>query len=163
MDPKDLLDPCIPVKAIATQSRIFRDGKGLLLKYSRGGNPQKVQAEAVMLTDLRDSGYVPKVYDVGPNYILMEDLGESEKITDLEKVIRHALATLTALRKASIFHNDLASESNILYRDSAPYIIDFGRATRGKPLSGAYPDYFILIAILKTFLRQSLVTEHLVK
>ncbi len=160
MEPEDILDPCIPVKAIATQSRIFRDGKGLLLKYSRGGNPQKVEAEAIMLTNLRDSGYVPKVYDVGKNHIVMEDIGVSGNITNLVKVVYHALAFLDALKKTSIFHNDLASESNVLYRDNKPYIIDFGRATREKPLAGAYPDYFILIAILKTFLRQSRITEH---
>jgi len=150
--PEDIISPCVLIPRIATQSRVYRDGKGLVMKYCRGGRPEGIAWEAGMLKSLAESRYFPGVYDVGPNYIIMEDLGESEYVTDLEIALRHACVILDDLRKAGISHNDLGSGLNILVKDNVPRIVDFGRATRGGPQPGSYPDHFLFITLVESYL-----------
>jgi hypothetical protein len=107
------------------QSRVYRDGGGSLLKFSRGGNPAKVEREFRFLLALNASPYFPEPLGFGPEWMVMMDLGEPEPITDMEKVAKHGCLLLRDLKAAKIRHNDLIAP-NIIIRDNIPYAVDFG-------------------------------------
>jgi len=159
MKPEDILSPCLPTNYRGTQSRAYRDGKGRFLKYCQGGRPAGIKFEADILQELAESICFPDVYEVGSNYILMEDLGDGEEITNLEVVMRHACTALEDMRKIGVHHNDLESSSNIVVRANVPCLVDFGRATRGDPRPGAYPDYILLLSLARRFMQGRAIAE----
>lgn len=125
MRPEQLLMPCIPVKCRSTQSRAYRDGRGNFLKYCRGVPKHRMQPEWDFLCALTDSRYFPNPYRFGDEYIIMEDLGDSEILDDLEFAQRHVEPLLTDLRRARILHNDLIP-ANTVIRGNVPHAFDFG-------------------------------------
>lgn len=127
MEPNDIISPCIPVqpRIAPQQSRVYRDGNGLLLKFFRGGNPSKVEREFRFLEALNGSPYFPEPSGFGPEWIVMADLGEPEPIRDAKKAGRHGWLLLRDLHAAGIKHNDLIVP-NIIVRDDIPHVIDFG-------------------------------------
>ncbi len=125
MKPEDLINPCIPMPH-GTQSKIFRDGKGCVLKDMRGGNPIIVKKEYEMQAAVYSCGHhVPKPFALIGNYILMEDLGETEKITDLDMCLEEAESLLDSLEEAGVRHNDL-QPGNIIVKKNVPFAVDFG-------------------------------------
>ena len=83
--------------------------------------------EIGFLTLMYPSGYVPYAEQVNIDTIEMEDLGESQKITDIDEFKAHLPKILTALREARIRHGDLTRYA-IVVRDNKPYIIDFAES-----------------------------------
>lgn len=140
--PTELIDPAIPVTVnIATASRPFRDGKGKFLKWSRGGNPDRVLREWGFLTAMADSGVTPQPIGCGADFMLMEDLGDPGPIPDDERslVTPAAYVVLGSLAAFGIRHNDLRPQ-NLIWRDRKLYCFDFGRATWTNEPLGGYRD-----------------------
>ena len=139
VDPTDVLDPAIPVTAgIATASKPFRDGKGHFMKWSRGGNAAKVRREWDFLMTMAASGVTPQPLRYGDDFILMQDLGDSEPVPIEEHplVASAAQVILDSLLAKGIRHNDLRPQ-NLIWYERKLYCIDFGRALwTGESLSG---------------------------
>lgn len=89
--------------------------------------------ETAFLATMAKSGYVPKVLDYigtegAPTSIFLEDLGDTEPVTDNDVVLTHAIHVLSLLRTSRIQHGDLTAP-NIIIRNDKPYIIDFSEAS----------------------------------
>ena len=76
---------------------------------------------------LADTGYVPKAELVDIEIIRMEDLGESEPVTDAEEFMRHLHTILQHLRLHALRHGDLTKYA-LIVKDNKPYIIDWGES-----------------------------------
>ena len=88
--------------------------------------------ETAFLAMMEKSGYVPKVLDYigtegAPTSIFLEDLGDTEPVTDNDVVLTHAIHALSWLRTTRVRHGDLTAP-NIIIRNDRPYIIDFSQA-----------------------------------
>ena len=79
------------------------------------------------LNRLINSGYTPQAWRIDDETIQMEDLGESQKVTDMSCLTNHLKPILDALSLASIRHGDL-TEKNIIVKENKPYIIDFSES-----------------------------------
>lgn len=147
-DPTEQLDPAIPVTAgIATASRPYRDEKGQLLKWSHGGNAGRVRREWNFLMAMEGSGVTPHPIRYGPDFILMQDLGDPEPVPveDHPLLIPAAQMILGALLANGIRHNDLRPQ-NLIWLDHKLYCIDFGRATWSREsLDGYRADEDVLL------------------
>ena len=149
MEPTDLIDPCIPMPH-GTQSKIYRDGKGKVLKDMRGGKLHKVRKEYdLQCAVYTNSHRVPRPIMLVDHYILMEDLGIAEGITDLDLCLNEAEHLLDGLEKSGVLHNDL-QPGNIIVRNNIPYAIDFGWARWwSDPPLKMPPDRLALLHSLK--------------
>ena len=128
MEPSNFLTPCIPFSRHGTQARIWRDGKGKLLKDMRGGNLDKVRQEWEMQSAVYLSCQLTaKPFELAGPFIIMEDLGESDEITSLEELYNLGAVLLEGLRKAGVLHHDLRI-GNIIVKGNQPYALDFGWA-----------------------------------
>jgi hypothetical protein len=81
------------------------------------------------LSNFSQSGYAPEPmnYRDQEGQLLMEDLGETEPVTD-EVVFRRRIADLiAALDRHHIIHGD-ATRLNLIVKDNKPYLIDFQQA-----------------------------------
>ena len=85
------------------------------------------QNEWWCLQTLYPSGYVPYAEHVSKDIVRMEDLGESEPITDTEQFMSHLPKMLDALLEAGIRHGDLTKYA-IIVRENNPYLIDFAES-----------------------------------
>ena len=126
MVPEDLINPCIPLAVHGTAGKIFRDGKGLLVKDMRGGAAWKVQREYdLQMATYKQIKQIPRLISCEGYFIIMEDLGTSEPIVDLEKCLSGATKLLEGLEAAGVFHNDF-QPGNIIIKGDVPFAIDFG-------------------------------------
>lgn len=139
-----------------TQSRVYRDGEGRILKHFRGGNRDAIVREWEFMKALDGLPYFPMCYELGDDYILMEDLGDTEPLTDLEGAMQHGLKALEALREAGIRHNDLAQQ-NVIVRGNCPRIVDFGRSQKlsDPPAPGYYPDSYLLVTLASLYMQET--------
>lgn len=111
-----------------TQSKIYRDGKGRVLKDMRGGNLSVVRKEYEMQGSVyRKVQQVPRPIILQDAFIVMEDLGMTEKITDLDFCLKAAEPLLDGLLAGGVRHNDL-QPGNIIIKGNVPYAVDFGWA-----------------------------------
>lgn len=120
------LNPFLPMRN-ATQSKCYRNGKGLVLKDMTGGNLERVTQE--LNFQARAFVWLPEqvarpINQVGYS-LLMEDLGETEPITDIKKVMASAEWLLACLKKAKIIHGDL-DKPNLIIQDNVVKVLDFG-------------------------------------
>ena len=76
---------------------------------------------------LADTGYVPKAELVDIETIRMEDLGQSEPVTDVEEFMRHLHTILQHLRLCALRHGDLTKYA-LIVKNNKPYIIDWGES-----------------------------------
>lgn len=88
--------------------------------------------EIAFLATMSPSGYVPKFLNgIGPieapTSIFLEDLGDSEPVTDNDVVLTHAIHLLNWLRTSRVRHGDLTAP-NIIIRKNKPHVIDFSEA-----------------------------------
>lgn len=128
MELHDILQPCLRVGSGETSS-VYRNGKGLVVKDMTGGNPEYIIREGDLQQAVaKMTQLVPKVRGVlGGRFLLMDDVGDSEKITDLVVAKRGAQTVLVALKQAGIRHNDL-SPPNLIIKSNTPHVVDFGWA-----------------------------------
>ena len=111
-----------------TQAKMFRDGNGIVLKDMRGGAPWKIHREyELQFATYQFVPRVPKPLYCKYSFLFMEDLGQTEWITDLDKCLEEAEVLLEGLKQAEVRHNDL-QPGNIIIRDNVPYAVDFGWA-----------------------------------
>ena len=114
--------------------------------------------ETAFLAMMAKSGYVPKLLDYigtegAPTSIFLEDLGDTEPVTDNDVVLTHAIHLLSWLRTSRVRHGDLTAP-NMIIRNDKPYVIDFSEAidmdapqTR-KP-KRPEPDWFHLLQAIQ--------------
>lgn len=93
---------------------------------------QHLSNETAYLAMMATSGYVPKVLDYlgteeAPTSIFLEDLGDTEPVTDNDVALTHAIHLLGHLHQRRIWHGDLTAP-NIIIRDDKPHAIDFGES-----------------------------------
>lgn len=93
---------------------------------------QHLSNETAYLAMMATSGYVPKVLDYlgteeAPTSIFLEDLGDTEPVTDNDVALTHAIHLLGHLHQRGIWHGDLTAP-NIIIRDDKPHAIDFGES-----------------------------------
>jgi hypothetical protein len=81
---------------------------------------------ATFLARMAGTGYVPqsKLADAG---LLIEDLGESEKVWDEIAFRRNCARLLLKLQELNIAHGDLTSK-NIIVKDNCPIVVDWWQA-----------------------------------
>lgn len=128
MEPASYLTPCLPLPDAqhGTQSRLWRDGQGKLLKDMRGGNLDKVRDEWEMQGAVyRCCKLTAKPIELAGPFIIMEDLGESDEITDMEKLFFNSQALLAGLKEVGVIHRDLRP-GNIIIKANRPLALDFG-------------------------------------
>lgn len=78
---------------------------------------------------------VPKPFRLVGPFILMEDLGISEPITDMPTCLQWASELLEGFRMAGIVHGDLR-RGNIIIKQNRPFALDFGWAKIGTEQAG---------------------------
>lgn len=93
---------------------------------------QHLSNETAYLAMMATSGYVSKVLDYlgteeAPTSIFLEDLGDTEPVTDNDVALTHAIHLLGHLHQRGIWHGDLTAP-NIIIRDNKPHAIDFGES-----------------------------------
>ena len=76
---------------------------------------------------MNSSGYVPIAVWEDKETVRMQDLGESEPITDRDEFLSHLPKILSALESARIRHGDLTDKA-LIVKDNKPYIIDFAES-----------------------------------
>lgn len=118
--------PFLPISN-ATQSKCYRDGKGRVLKDMSGGSLDHVTKEMdfQMRAWHRLREQVARPIHQVDYYLLMEDLGETEPITDMDKVMVSAETLLKGLKAAKVIHGDL-DPPNLIIQDNVVKVVDFG-------------------------------------
>ena len=88
-----------------------------------------LQNAYVKLADFSQSGYAPEPfkYRQQEGVLVLEDLGETEPVTDEAIFRRHITELILALKRHRIIHGD-ATDRNIIVKDNKPYLIDFQQA-----------------------------------
>jgi RIO-like serine/threonine protein kinase len=76
---------------------------------------------------LRPTGYVPQAEKVDIETIRMEDLGQSEPVTNAEAFMSHLPVILQTLENVALRHGDLTQYA-IIVKNNKPYIIDWGES-----------------------------------
>ena len=154
MVPANYLSPCIPMTH-GTQAKMFRDGKGHVLKDMRGGSMDKVRQEWEMQGAVYQTcKLTAKPIELAGLFIIMEDLGESEEIISIDKLYDYGDKLLEGLKDAGVLHRDLRG-GNIIIKGDQPYALDFGWARWEK--ESFDEDYYMLWPTLnKMWLESSL-------
>ncbi len=107
-------------------------GKQAILKQLRPGKPDTLVKEAKILKSL--DRYVPKLYESGPGYIIMEYIdGISLKqalARDPKRAIRLALEACYYLDRMGVYHKELGRYHHLLYGPRLEWVrvIDFERS-----------------------------------
>ncbi|BAF70631.1 RIO1 family regulatory kinase/ATPase [Nitratiruptor sp. SB155-2] len=105
-----------------------------VLKKQKPNKPNTIQNEIKILQKLQPLGFVPKLYEYGPDYIVMEYIdGISMKEAlkrDKKRALRLALEIGYILDKAHIWHTELGRYYHILFDPKLRWckVIDFERA-----------------------------------
>ena len=105
-------------------SRVWRSEDGWIYKKQ----PKHLtDNEWWALQTLYKTGYVPYAESIDIDTIRMEDLGESEPVTDAEAFMRHRAIILQTLKDHGLRHGDL-TEYAIIVKDNKPMIIDWAES-----------------------------------
>ncbi len=92
--------------------------------------------EARWLHHLGESGFTPRLLMDEPGQIVMQDLGESQEVSNLNDFRRNSIFLLNTLRHFGVKHGDLTAP-NIIIKDDCPMAIDWGEAVE---LGGTLPS-----------------------
>jgi len=115
---------------------VYRGRKGVLKKINRDTdeaeglwevNKKGLHNEAKFLKLLEESGFTPKLFREGKEYIYEEDIGEGTPITDMQNVRRECCRALIILNQQQIRHQDL-SWVNVVIEDNHPWFLDWQEA-----------------------------------
>ena len=126
----------VPVTVLAAHHGqvTTRTPEGIRKQAVRGDGEDRYAArcagiarEAMMLETLEGRGIAPRLIDVGPDWSLQEDLGDSA-IPDGERFRRACTRLLYEIRQAGLRHGDL-TEANIVLRDDRAWAVDWQDAS----------------------------------
>lgn len=116
--------------------RVFR-GNGVITKraehrelpapYTVEGNIASLLNEAKFLRVMAGSGWTPEILEVGADYIVQTDVGETQLVQDVEMFRRNCIRMLYEVRRRRVRHGDLTS-SNIVVRGEVPRVVDWQEA-----------------------------------
>ncbi len=102
-----------------------------MLKRQKSGKPNTLRNEAKILEYLQPSGIVPKLFEYGSDFIVMEYLqGVSLKEAikkERKKALKEALRLCYLLDRAKVWHKELGRYYHFIFTPE-PKIIDFERA-----------------------------------
>ena len=112
---------------------VWRDGNGTLYKRSM---PFLIENELHCLKAMWPSGFVPSVYRYDKYTLAIQDLGDSEPVTDKGVFITNMYALQMALKQADIRHGDMTTAA-VIVKDNHPYLIDFAES---RLISDPRPD-----------------------
>jgi len=121
------------------KARDTRLNRFVAVKVSAAKYTQRAEREARAVASLNHP-HVCQLYDVGPNYLVMEFL-EGDRLRGplpVERALEYARQILDALdsaHKNGVIHRDL-KPSNIMVTKSGIKLLDFGLAKFYQPLSG---------------------------
>ncbi|MEA2258693.1 MAG: eukaryotic-like serine/threonine-protein kinase [Acidobacteriaceae bacterium] len=123
-----------------------RLGRDVAIKISQERFSARFEREARAISSLNHQ-HICTLYDVGPNYLVME-LVEGETLRDWLKrvqavepcleIARQVLEALRAAHRAGVIHRDLKPENIMVRFDNYVKVLDFGLAkmTPASPLLG---------------------------
>jgi predicted Ser/Thr protein kinase len=119
-------------------------------------NLRGLRNEAEMLNILSGLEVAPRLISNGDNYVLQEDLGDGQPVTDPELFRRNCVKMLACLRDVGVRHGDLTGpqaggESNIIAVDNWPWVVDWQEAhllTDPAPQKSPYSDSWLLMRTL---------------
>lgn len=94
----------------------------------RKANQAEIDNRTQMLRLLGPTGFAPKLIEARSDYVLQEDLGDSEDVSNGIEFWLNSIRLLLALRDNQIRHGDLTSP-NIIIRDNVPMAIDFAQSS----------------------------------
>jgi eukaryotic-like serine/threonine-protein kinase len=119
------------------KARDTRLSRSVAIKISRSEFTERFEVEARAVAQLNHP-HICQLYDVGPNYLVMEfvDGKELRGPLPLDKAILYATQILDALHAAHrrrITHRDL-KPANIIVTERGIKLLDFGLAKLGAPL-----------------------------
>jgi len=104
-------------------SRVWREGGWIYKRQPK----HLTDNEWYALRVLYKTGYVPYAEKVDIETIRMEDLGESESVTDAAAFMHHRAVVLQALKDYGLRHGDL-TEYAIIVKNNKPMIIDWAES-----------------------------------
>lgn len=101
--------------------------RDLAAPYTVEGNIASLLNEAKFLRVMSGSGWTPEILEVGDDYIVQTDVGETQLVQDVEMLRRNCIRMLYAIRQRRVRHGDITS-ANIIVRGDVPKAIDWQEA-----------------------------------
>ena len=120
----------------ATDTRL---GRIVALKVSKAEFSERFEREARAISSLNHP-HICQLYDVGPNYLVMEYIEGAplKGPLPLDKVLEYAgqiASALAAAHTKKITHRDLKPANILVTKSAGVKLLDFGLAKIGKPVS----------------------------
>lgn len=106
---------------------VFRSERGIIKRAYGPADLIGLHNEAAMLQRMEGTGFAPKLYEEGGDYIIQEDLGvqaEMQKVDDGELLRRNSARFLMKLRELRIRHGDLTG-ANVFIINDRPVFVDW--------------------------------------
>ena len=117
-----------------------RLGRTVAIKVSSEQFSERFEREARAVAALNHP-HICQLYDVGPNYLVMEyvegaPIGPAEDPQRLIELANQAADALVAAHRAGIVHRDLKPDNILVTRDGQVKVLDFGIATIAHEAAG---------------------------
>lgn len=105
----------------------YADGDGIIFKRSI---PYLTENEWYCLDTLRRTGFVPQALRWDKYTIQIQDLGQSEHITNRDLFMSYKYDLLDTLQRYGIKHGDLTT-ANVIVKNNHPFVIDWAESRWG--------------------------------
>lgn len=105
-------------------AQVWRSKDGYIFKRSM---PFLIENELYCLQTMWPTGFVPYAWRYDKYTIAMQDMGDSEPVTDKNLFVTQMYQMIAALRQKGIRHGDITKYA-IVVKDNNPYLIDFAES-----------------------------------